>query len=235
MTESPNPRSPQGLPGLPATARPHRDALPAIPSAINDSLLRLVEHWEPSQPVPAKAVQWLPLALDYAQAQIEPCGVQAATVMLRRLWMVCPMPSDAALDLWLEMVSKYPDDLVESAITRLIETRTWDRDPPLPGHVLAPVKAELGARLTKRNRLRLMADKAKLNATSKPAGKSYHDMTADERAAFDARMAEMKAGLGAAPIKRMPKADDRPMTDAEFNAARERLARQAEQIRDEHA
>lgn len=182
---------------------------------MNASFERLLERWSPVDVVPAKAVQWLPAAVAHADAAVEPCGLKAAAVMLDRLWSVVPMPSDDALRVWIETAAKYPADLVRQAIDRIIETRTWERDPPLPGQLVIGLRDDLAVRTTKRNRLRVMRDMAgagKVEPERKP-------MTDEQRDRISARLAALRSMVAGG--NSMPLHPDEVMTGETKAEARE--------------
>lgn len=206
---------------------------------MNDSFTRLLERWTPAEEIPAKAVEWLPVALAHAEAAVQPCGRKALVVLLDRLWTICPMPTTEALRVWVETLEKYPEDLVKAAIDRVIETRTWERDPPMPAHVVSHLREDMAARTMKRNRLKVMRDKAEMAAkAAQPTGRRYSEMTPEEQAAFDAKMESLTASIGTATAMpgvrkgadgRGSRREPLDMSDAEIAAAKARIAEQARQ------
>lgn len=133
-------------------------------------------------PVPEGAVPFLAPAITVAEADLAPAGPMGVAVLLDPLWAIFPMPSDEALDVWHATLEIYPADLISAAVRHLIATRTWDRDPPLPGQIVAGLKTEHRARNDKLNRLRLIAAKAPKTKTDTPRE------TTEERAAFVEKM-----------------------------------------------
>ena len=167
---------------------------PAMTNAAVASLRRLAPGWSMACPVPPEAIAHLPVALVAANQAIEPCGAKAAAVMLDSLWSVFPMPAEAADRIWNGTLARYPADLVEAAIAQLIATRTWERDPPVPGQVVALLRAEYQERIDWRNKLASMERRAQLDGVKreqrKAAGPCLKDQDPSEREAFLARMRE---------------------------------------------
>ena len=137
-------------------------------------------------PVPATVAEHLPLAIAHAKADMAPCGQKAAAVLLRDLWAVFPMPANEAADrIWNETLAQYPADLVKAAISRLIATRTWDRDAPVPGQVIALLKAEHSERMAHLPKLEAMQTRYKLDGMAgKPPSATLRDQPKEARAAF---------------------------------------------------
>lgn len=145
-----------------------------------------------AEQVPVGITDHLPAAIAHAEAAIAPCGIKAAVVLLSDLWAVFPMPtSDKADRIWSETISQYPADLVKSAIAQLIATRTWDRDAPVPGHVVSILKADHAERVLYLQRLRSMESRARIDAKAKkPTGPLMRDQPQEDRQAFLAKMRE---------------------------------------------
>lgn len=158
--------------------QPNRAGLPTLKPAVAARLNRFVESWKPVDPVPEGAVPFLAPAIAIAEVEVAPVGPMGVAVLLDPLWAIFPMPTDEALDVWHQTLEVYPADLIEAAVRHLIATRTWDRDPPLPGQIVAGLKTEHQARNNKLNRLRLIAAKA-----PKTKADAVRE-TPEERAAF---------------------------------------------------
>lgn len=158
-----------------------------------------------TDPVPAGAVQFLAPAIEIAEADAAACGLMGVAVQLDPMWALFPQPEGTAIDVWHKALSEYPADLVAEGVACLIRTRAWDRDPPLPAQVIAPIKEEHSRRIAKLARLRSMAKKAEMGGVET---KSIHS-TDEDRAAFHARMREkypeaMGIMDGKAAVKAMP-------------------------------
>lgn len=131
-------------------------------------------------------MQFLPDAIAIAEADVSPVGPMGVAVLLAPLWAILPMPSDEALDIWHTAIAPYPADLIKTAVTNLIATRTWDRDPPVPAHIVTALRAETLARSVKLKRLRLLALLA-------PKPKARQEGTEEDRERLERRMAEFRA------------------------------------------
>ena len=130
-----------------------------------DALLRrLAQTWTMADRLPQNAVKNLRAAIAHAEHSIMPCGEKAAAVLLDRLWSIFPMPIVAADKIWNEIVSEYPADLVEKAINSLIKSRKWEKEAPLPAHLISFIEEELSARKSYLMKLRSMQARAKIDA-----------------------------------------------------------------------
>ncbi len=115
--------------------------------------------------VPERAIEHIPAAIAHAEASLEPCGQKGAAVLLLELWSIFPMPANETADrIWNETLSQYPADLVKSAISQLIATRTWERDAPVPGQVVALLRDEHSSRNSYLRKLQSMQKRATLDA-----------------------------------------------------------------------
>jgi hypothetical protein len=164
----------------------HKAELTTLKPAVAARLNQFVASWRPVDVVPEGAVPFLAPAIVIAEAELAPVGPMGVAVLLDPLWAIFPMPSDDALDVWHKTLEPYPADLIESAVRHLIATRTWDKTPPVPGQIVANLKAEHQARNNKLNRLRLIAAKA-------PKAKAKAEATRESpeaRAAFVEKLRE---------------------------------------------
>lgn len=170
----------------------HKAGLPAMTKSVDASLRRLADEWSMALPVPAAAVPHLPAAIAHAEAGVEPCGMKGASVMLMDLWAIYPMPQNSSADrIWAETLGMYPADLIRAAIARLISTRTWDRDAPVPANVISLMKDEHAERVRYLSRFRTMQAKARIEAKSaKPQSRPVRDQPEEDREAFLARLRE---------------------------------------------
>lgn len=131
---------------------------------MTDAFQRLCKTWDMTQDVPEKAIHYLPEALDHAKADIEPCGPQGAAVLMTDLWSFFPMPNQRALEKWNKILGQYPGDLVKSAIDALVASRTWDRDSPLPAHIVSILRSEYDFRHSYHRKISAMVVKASCQA-----------------------------------------------------------------------
>lgn len=175
-----------------------RAELPMLKPAVAARLNQFVASWKPTDEVPDGAIPYLQPAITIAEREVAPVGPMGVAVLLDPLWAIFPMPSDEALDVWHQTLDCYPADLIESAVKRLIATRTWDRDPPLPGQIVAGLKADFQARNDKLLRLRAIDGRAKRQAPKPAGGKSWHDLTPEEQVERNRRHAEALASIAAA-------------------------------------
>lgn len=134
---------------------------------MSDAFQRLCKIWDMTQDVPERAIPYLPDAVAHAKAAIDPCGPEGAAVFMVDLWSFFPMPNARALANWNKILGQYPGDLVKSAIDGLIASRTWDRDPPLPAHVVSVLRDEYDKRRSYHRKIAAMAVKAVRQANEK--------------------------------------------------------------------
>lgn len=169
--------------------------------------------WSVPETIPTGLADQLPGFLRTAEAMLVPASVEMISTELAQLAIHFWQPERPqthykrlAAD-YLEDLADMPPDILVEGIRRWRQTGEWW---PKISQLLAIMNPMLEQRRREAARLRQLVavQKAKAEAGDKPAktGRSYEDLTPEERAAHDARMAETLATLGAGGPKPLAEA-----------------------------
>jgi hypothetical protein len=164
-------------------------------------LARMLNSWAEAEgcaePLPAGMAAMLPAAMASIERSLTPATPEDIAGLMARLWKSgVPCPDKDSLLEWLRLLAPYPAKDIAAAFDELAKSYRWPSPPKVADAVrfIAPLVEKRGEW---RRKLVKAQTRAALDAkATRPAtGTAYADMTENDRAAFDAKMAALKASF----------------------------------------